>query len=202
MYIVLGKNAYRAKNLFAFKWMRAVYGGQVVGQALMAASMSVHDLNPSFLLHSFHCYFVGPMRTTPEVIYHVTRVKEGKNFCSVSVVAVQSDKVCFHCLVSFQKPEAVTAELDYCSQLMPAVPHPSDSDSIAMSELSDRDDKDKIAVNMQKFVTRGMDIEDAWSLEGYMCIEVGTVKKFLAKEPVPPKSVYRSTSKCYAMYSL
>ena len=76
----------------------------MAGQALMAASMSVHDLNPSFLLHSFHCYFIGPMRTTPEVIYRVTQVKEGKNFCSVSVVAVQSDKVCFHCLVSFQKP--------------------------------------------------------------------------------------------------
>ena len=62
----LGGNKYRATNLWMTKTMRAVYGGQVMGQALVAASLCVHDLHPSFTIHSYHCYFVGPMQATPD----------------------------------------------------------------------------------------------------------------------------------------
>lgn len=157
-----------------------------MGQALMAASKCVYDLDPSFLLHSFHCYFVGPMQTAPEVIFKVTRIKDGTNFCSVSVGAVQNDKVCFHCLVSFQKPESVRAKLEYCSHLMPVVPHPKDT--VAISELPD---EGVLLVSAQKLLllSKHRWTDKEWPLEIYLCIDAVTAKRKLAKEPVQPKLV-------------
>lgn len=166
------------------KRMRAVYGGQVIGQALASACKCVYDLNPSFLMHSFHCYFVGPMQPSPEVTYRVNRVKDGINFCSLSVVAVQSGKVCFHCLVSFQKPEAVVAKLEYSKYPKPLVPHPQDS--VVFSELSSTD---TITINASKLLLTS---KNRWAekfspLEVYLCTNMATAKKKLANKPVPPK---------------
>ena len=165
--------------------MRAVYGGQVVGMALVAACRNVHDLDPSFLLQSFHCYFVGPTQTSPEVIFTISRVKEGKNFCSVSVVAVQGDKVCFHCLVSFQKPEPVRAELKYSAHSMPAVLHPD------RSEITSKLDEKDLATSGKKLL---VDLHPRWNLrnwpvEMYICTDVATARKQLAQQPIEPRSV-------------
>ena len=168
------------------KTMRAVFGGQVMGQALMSAWKCVSELNSSFLLHSFHCYFVGPMKVAPDVIYRVTRVKDGNNFCSLSVVAVQDTKVCFHCLASFQKPADVKADVNYSRHPMPKVPHPSDP--VTLADLSD---DDMFAINVKKVVLRSKRKWSAerWPCEMYMCMDVATAKKRLAKEPTNPRSV-------------
>ena len=96
-----------------------------MGQALVAAHLSISDLDPTFLLQSYHCYFVGPMQLDDDIIYNVDRVKIGSNFLSLSVKATQSSKVKFHCLVSFKRPGVVSSELDYNSKPMPPVPKPS-----------------------------------------------------------------------------
>ena len=108
--------------------MRACYGGQLASQALMAATKSISDLDSSFLLHSIHCYFVGPTQASSDLVYKVERIKDGKTFCSVSVQAVQRGRVTFHCLASFQKNENVDVDsvLDYTRHPMPVVPHPDD----------------------------------------------------------------------------
>ena len=106
--------------------MRACYGGQIASQALVSATKSISDLDSSFLLHSIHCYFVGPTQASSEVVYKVERIKDGKTFCSVSVQALQKGRVTFHCLASFQKNENVGVKLDYTRHPMPVVPHPDD----------------------------------------------------------------------------
>ena len=150
----------------------------MVGQALMSAWLCVSNLDPSFLLHSFHCYFVGPTQATSDVIYKVARVKDGNNFCSVSVTAVQNSKVSFHCLVSFQKPVAMVTELEHCGYAMPALPHPDDAPD-TLTELSD----DEIIV---------IDVEKVSSarhlpLSILVCLDVATAKKKQAKEPTKPQ---------------
>ncbi len=166
--------------------MRAVYGGQVMGQALMAACKCVFDFSPSFIMHSFHCYFVGPMQTSPEVIYKVTRVKDGHNFCSLSVVAVQGGKVCFHCLVSFQNPEGVKAKLDYTKHPKPEVPHPNDS--MIFSELTE---SDTIVISAKKLLLtyKGRWLDKNWPLDVYFCTDIATAKRKIAKKPIKPKLV-------------
>ena len=67
-------------NLFRGKspkvgWQR-VFGGQVIGQALVAASRTVEDRNA----HSLHCYFMRPGDPNVPIIYDVDKIRDGKSF--------------------------------------------------------------------------------------------------------------------------
>ena len=108
------------------------YGGQIIGQAVIAALNSIQDLNSAFQLHSVHCYFVNPTQYDRDIFYKVQRIKEGKSFCLLTVEASQGNgdgdgRVTFKCMVSFDKPEppAATSVLDFTTKhIMPIVPHP------------------------------------------------------------------------------
>lgn len=106
--------------------MRALYGGQVMGQALKAACLSMSALDSSFLLQSLHCYFIGPLQTSPDVVYKTKHVKVGNNFCTVVVSAIQNSRVGFYCMVSFQREQPGGHEIDYCTKEMPKVPRPQE----------------------------------------------------------------------------
>ena len=67
-------------------WQR-VYGGQVIGQALVAASRTVEDEARS--AHSLHGYFLRPGDTTIPILYSVDRIRDGRSFTTRRVVAVQ-----------------------------------------------------------------------------------------------------------------
>ena len=58
-------------------WQR-VYGGQVIGQALVAASRTVED--ESRIAHSLHGYFLCPGHTTIPILYSVDRIRDGNSF--------------------------------------------------------------------------------------------------------------------------
>ena len=58
-------------------WQR-VYGGQVIGQALVAASRTVDDINR--VAHSLHGYFLRPGDTTIPILYKVDRIRDGRSF--------------------------------------------------------------------------------------------------------------------------
>ena len=58
-------------------WQRD-YGGQVIGQALVAASRTVSE--PERLTHSLHGYFLRPGDTTIPILYDVDRIRDGKSF--------------------------------------------------------------------------------------------------------------------------
>ena len=80
-------------------WQR-VYGGQVIGQALVAASRTVED--KSRIAHSLHGYFLRPGDTEIPIVYSVDRIRDGKSFNTRRVVAIQRGEAIFSMSASFQ----------------------------------------------------------------------------------------------------
>ena len=76
----------------------AVFGGQVLGQALMAASLTVAADRP---VHSMHAYFLLPGEHAP-IDYSVDRVRDGRSFTTRHVLARQQDRIIFELAASFQ----------------------------------------------------------------------------------------------------
>ena len=80
-----------------------VFGGQVLGQALRAASATVDDAR---MVHSLHAYFLRRGDCTAPIVYNVDRSRDGKSFSSRRVVAIQHGAQIFNMAASFQVEEA------------------------------------------------------------------------------------------------
>ena len=80
---------------------RSAYGGQIVGQALVAASRTVVDRDP----HSLHAYFLLPGDMTMPVVYEVEQLRDGGSFSSRRVQAIQHGRPILSMMCSFQAPE-------------------------------------------------------------------------------------------------
>jgi len=76
-----------------------VFGGQVLGQALMAASKTVEG---DKFVHSCHNYFIRPGDSEQPIHYQVHRDLDGRNFSNRRVVAFQNNKPIFSLTASFQ----------------------------------------------------------------------------------------------------
>ena len=81
-------------------WQR-VFGGQVIGQALMAATRTVEDR----YVHSLHSYFLLPGDPAAPIIYEVDRLRDGGSFTTRRIVAIQHGRAIFAMTASFQKQE-------------------------------------------------------------------------------------------------
>jgi acyl-CoA thioesterase-2 len=81
-------------------WQR-VFGGQVIGQALVAAGRTVADRTA----HSLHGYFMRPGDPSVPIIYDVDRIRDGKSFATRRVVAIQHGAAIFSMSASFHKSE-------------------------------------------------------------------------------------------------
>lgn len=77
---------------------KSVFGGQVLGQALMAAYGTVDNL----VAHSIHAYFLRPGDMQADIIYDVERLRDGRSFVARRVHAVQHGRPIFSMIVSFQ----------------------------------------------------------------------------------------------------
>src|SRR5512141_1708325 len=80
-----------------------VFGGQVLGQALMAASETVEKTR---LAHSLHAYFLRRGDFNAPIVYEVDRSRDGGSFTSRRVVAIQHGQQIFHMSASFQVAES------------------------------------------------------------------------------------------------
>lgn len=102
----LEENIYRgqSRNIVG----KRVFGGQVLGQALRAASMTTNRV-----AHSLHAYFLHGGDISAPIVYEVDRLRDGKSFVSRQVRAIQHGQVIFTALVSFATPEE---GLNYQSQ--------------------------------------------------------------------------------------
>ena len=96
-------------------WQR-VFGGQVIGQALVAATRTVEGLPP----HSMHAYFLLAGDPKVPIVYNVDRIRDGKSFTTRNVVAIQHGRAIFSMSVSFHADES---GLDH-QVPMPDVPKP------------------------------------------------------------------------------
>jgi acyl-CoA thioesterase II len=79
-----------------------VFGGQVAGQALVAATRTVE---PGRHVHSLHAYFLRPGDPTVPILYEVDRIRDGKSFTTRRVVAIQHGKAIFNLQASFHSAE-------------------------------------------------------------------------------------------------
>jgi acyl-CoA thioesterase-2 len=97
--------------------LQRVFGGQVAGQALVAAGRTVdHDR----AVHSLHSYFIRPGDPTIPLIYNVERIRDGQSFSVRRVVAVQHGEPIFTLSASFQLAQG---GIDHQAP-MPSVPDP------------------------------------------------------------------------------
>ncbi len=108
------------RNLFRGRspqvgWQR-VFGGQVIGQALVAAARTVEG-RPA---HSLHGYFLLPGDPKVPIIYEVDRIRDGRSFTTRRVVAIQHGQAIFSMSASFQAEEP---GFDHAMP-MPSVPRP------------------------------------------------------------------------------
>ena len=116
-------------------WQR-VFGGQVIGQALVAACRTVEGR----AAHSLHAYFLRAGDPTVPIIYEVDRIRDGTSFSTRRVVAIQHGQAIFSMAASFHKdepglqhqmkmpevppPEALPSEAELKEQLIDRLPEP------------------------------------------------------------------------------
>lgn len=113
----LDENLYRS----AYKnegWVR-VYGGQVLAQALLSASLTVPE---DRAVHSLHAYFLRPGDLDHPIIYQVDRIRDGRSFTTRRVVAIQHGRAILNMSASFQIEEDGYSHQDE----MPEVPPPEE----------------------------------------------------------------------------
>jgi acyl-CoA thioesterase-2 len=120
------------------RWQR-VFGGQVIGQALVAACRTVEDVavRPP---HSLHAYFLLGGDPKVPIIYEVDRIRDGRSFTTRRVVAIQHGHPIYSMSVSFHlheeglthqlpmpdvlKPDALPSEAEIRDRLLPQMPDP------------------------------------------------------------------------------
>lgn len=84
---------------------RAVFGGQIVGGAMAAGLRTLDGPHAGFQLHSMHSYFLLPGDGAKNIVYHVTRLRDGGSFCTRDVKAVQDGRAVFGAELSFHRSE-------------------------------------------------------------------------------------------------
>jgi acyl-CoA thioesterase-2 len=119
-----------------------VFGGQVLGQALTAASYTVEARQ----VHSLHAYFLVAGDVNAPIVYEVDVARDGKSFSNRRVVAIQHGQPIFNMTASFQVPEQ---GLEH-SAAMPQVPGP---EGLADVRELPADVLDKIPEKMRRFLT-------------------------------------------------
>ncbi|CAL9573821.1 Acyl-CoA thioesterase 2 [Streptomyces sp. enrichment culture] len=82
--------------------LQRVFGGQVAGQALVAAGRTTDGERP---VHSLHAYFLRPGVPGVPIVYQVERVRDGRSFTTRRVVAVQRGRTIFNLTASFHRGE-------------------------------------------------------------------------------------------------
>lgn len=158
------KNHYRGLSP-SEGWQR-VYGGQVIGQALVAASRTVEA---DRYAHSLHGYFLRAGDTEMPILYRVNRIRDGASFSTREVQAIQKGRAIFSMLISFQVDEdGLSHEFS-----MPDVPPP---ESLKTEDELREEVIDQVPEEFREHFTRNRPIE-------VRPIDPGDILKPDAREP-------------------
>ncbi len=109
-----------------------LYGGQIVAQALRAASLTVE---PEFVVHSIRAYFIRPGDHTEPIRFEVDRIRNGRSFVTRRVVARQAIGAILNAECSLQRVEE-SASVQAVS--IPDVPGPDEIEPSSWNEAFDR----------------------------------------------------------------
>ncbi|WP_153771599.1 acyl-CoA thioesterase II [Labrenzia sp. CE80] len=146
-------------------WQR-VFGGQVIGQALVAASRTVVEDRH---VHSLHGYFMRPGDPSVPIVYEVDRIRDGGSFTTRRVVAIQHGKAIFSMSASFQvMEEGLEHQAD-----MPKVPMPEELPS-------EQDLKDKFLKVAPEHVRK------YWERERPIELRPVDLTHYFSDKPLPP----------------
>lgn len=127
----LGGDAFRARGP-QYPW-GGLYGGQIVAQGLRAGATTVAA---RFHVHSLHAYFIRPGNADEPIRFDVTRSRDGRSFCTRSVVASQDEVgVILTMSLSFQIDESGH---DVQTATMPTVPGADELQDSSWSPMFDR----------------------------------------------------------------
>lgn len=96
----------------------ALFGGQVLGQALMAAN---HTVDSERQAHSMHAYFLRPGDAHAPIVYQVTRTRDGRSFTTRHVRAIQHGQPIFDMSASYQTQEE---NFEHQDAMPPGLPEP------------------------------------------------------------------------------
>ena len=169
-----------------------VFGGQVLGQALLAASKTVDG----FAIHSLHAYFLRGGDMDAPILYDVERIRDGRSFCTRRVVAIQHGRPIFNMSASFQvDEEGLSHQIE-----MPQVPTPD--------ELSD-DRSIKTAIIEKRGGTFDPYSSPDWPLDVRRCEDTLPRRKqkimpavqntwFRIRETLPDDSITQKAALAYA----
>jgi acyl-CoA thioesterase-2 len=120
-----------------------VFGGQVLGQALTAASRTVEGR----IVHSLHAYFLRRGDFNAPIVYEVDRSRDGHSFSNRRVIAIQHGEQIFNMTASFQVvEEGLEHQID-----MPAVPPPEQLPDLAGVLMAQ---KDKLPERVQRILEK------------------------------------------------
>ncbi|MCU7554181.1 acyl-CoA thioesterase II [Alteromonas sp. ASW11-19] len=148
---------------------RALFGGQVLGQALAAAYKTVAE---GRVAHSFHTYFLLPGDAQKPVVYDVEIVRDGRSFSARRVKAIQDGKNIFYMTASFQLPEE---GMQHQHAEMPVVPAPEEvQPDIAFYEAN----FEKMAKPMQEALSyhKPVDIRTVDAANSYQAVKRAPVR--------------------------
>lgn len=112
--------------------LRRTFGGQVAGQSLVSA---VRTVEPEYLVHSLHGYFLRPGNPNEPTVFLVDRVRDGRSFVTRRVTAIQDGQAIFSMSASFQTLDTGIEHQD----LMPPVPDPEDLPDAQEQDSFNRD---------------------------------------------------------------
>ena len=162
----LEHNLYRGRS-HKVGWQR-VFGGQVIGQALVAAQRTVDD---SRSVHSLHCYFMRPGDPQVPIIYQVDRLRDGGSFTTRRVTAIQHGHAIFALQSSFQVSEE---GLEHQMPMPLDVPGPED-----------------LPTQVQLLEQTGHPVPDAvrkfWSRERPLDIRPVNTEHYTSTDKLPPR---------------
>lgn len=130
---------------------KSVFGGQVIGQALMAGARTIDEGLP----HSLHAYFLRPGDMSAPIVYDVDRVRDGRSFAARRVQAIQNGKPILSMIASFHRRE----EGPDHQKAMPDVPAPEsleNQDTLRSRWLADHPD---VPERLQRALLRQLAIE-------------------------------------------
>jgi acyl-CoA thioesterase-2 len=148
-------------------WQR-VFGGQVIGQALVAAQRTVGSERH---VHSLHCYFMLPGDPSAPIIYEVERLRDGLSFTTRRVTAIQHGRAIFSLEASFQVEE-------------PGLDH-----EIAMP--SDIPRPETLKTQRELISDPGLNVPDAirryWARERPLEIRPVQMEHYTSREQLPPR---------------
>ena len=147
-----------------------VFGGQVAGQALVAAYRTVERGT----CHSLHSYFLRPGDPRAPILYQVDRVRDGRSFTTRRSQAIQHGRPIFHLTASFQPDEPGPEH----QASMPDVPEP---ESLTSWEEWIAGQVGHLPADQQAHIVRERPFEMRW---------VDPVNPFLPEKRAPRQQIW------------